>query len=453
MIITITLLAGALLVGFLAGWGAALLVRARRGRPANDHSPSASVSEQSLAAQLADAEDRGHQFEHALIDREGQLIQQARERQTERDEAQTAYAQLREQLSESEAALAECQSALAAHDHLAGELRRLIPILLAQLDNVNRQTEVAALSVGERFQQILTASQEQSGQTLALAATFGAGAGGAADMILDGVGEVSTTVEGFASRLADDRLLVENVQTLVDQTGAIRGLVDEIEHIADQTNLLALNASIEAARAGAAGTGFGVVATEVRKLSGRSAQAGMDIAALASVIDATLGTLRGALAASAGRDVEQVGRARDVVEGIRKQISAATTSMAASVEQVTAGSAVIAERAQQVVLSLQFQDITRQEIEHVGEPLRQLVQRAEALQDADGAATLTHAQGASAQGEITHHYTVVDEHLVLQAVTQGGAVDIASLGSLARLGGTLTASAHDDDLDDNITLF
>ena len=64
----------------------------------------------------------------------------------------------------------------------------------------------------------------------------------------------------------------------------INHLTGDILEIASQTNLLALNASIEAARAGAAGRGFSVVAQEISRLADQSSQTAGDIQKVNTVV-------------------------------------------------------------------------------------------------------------------------------------------------------------------------
>jgi methyl-accepting chemotaxis protein len=150
-----------------------------------------------------------------------------------------------------------------------------------------------------------------------------------------------------------------SVAELGDASGQIGDFTALITSIAEQTKLLALNATIEATRAGAAGSGFAVVAKEVKELAQRSKAATDQVATVIDAIQAKSAAVSRALEAIvAGIDtvgeqqlsvnvivdqqVEQVAQITEVAAGLVHDMA----DLAAAVGETRHVAASLGERSQ-----------------------------------------------------------------------------------------------------------
>lgn len=124
-------------------------------------------------------------------------------------------------------------------------------------------------------------------------------------------------------------LLVQSVEEINQSALKIANVIKLIDDIAFQTNILALNAAVEAARAGEAGKGFSVVATEVRVLALKSAEAANESKQL---IEATMRAAKDGSQTS----TEAFGTFQNVVKDLDRIIEAVDIIAESSIKQEAA---------------------------------------------------------------------------------------------------------------------
>jgi methyl-accepting chemotaxis protein len=133
----------------------------------------------------------------------------------------------------------------------------------------------------------------------------------------------------------------ETVAKLGASSAEIGDVVKVITAIAEQTNLLALNATIEAARAGEAGKGFAVVASEVKDLAQETAKATEDISRRVETIQADTSSAVAAIG-EISQIIQRINDYQVTIASAVEEQTATTGEMSRSIAEAAGGSSTIA---------------------------------------------------------------------------------------------------------------
>lgn len=187
---------------------------------------------------------------------------------------------------------------------------------------------------------------------------------------------------------AQNATTADSIRRLSEQSQAIGEIMASVNDLAEQSNLLAVNASIEAAKAGDQGKGFGVVAQEVRSLAQQSRQATAQVRTLLSDIQKATGAavmandLNGKAVEEGSRYSDDAGRTiRALADNIDNaaqaalQIATSSQQQLIGMDQVALAMDNIKEASAQNMAGSKQAEIAARNLHELGVKLKSMVER------------------------------------------------------------------------------
>jgi methyl-accepting chemotaxis protein WspA len=249
-----------------------------------------------------------------------------------------------------------------------------------------KEQEATGVEQAQTSVEVLSTTKEISANTTQLLQTM-QGATAVADYTTSATAEAQDNLKRMDETMqhmvsATDSISAK-LAALSEKASNINSVLTTITKVADQTNILSLNAAIEAEKAGEAGRGFSVVATEIRRLADQTSVSTWDI-------EQMLKEMQSAVSASVmgmdkfseevRRSVGEVRQVTDQLSGVMVQVQ----KLAPQFDAVLQGMQSQAVGAQQITATMtQLNDATQQTVESLrstSEAVQQLQYAAGALQ-------------------------------------------------------------------------
>ena len=372
---------------------------------------------EALKADLDREKTNSTEISASLAKSRDECAQSKTEAQTSTGGQKFELAALRDHVRDMEGQVADKDEHLAALSNLLRNILDLVPQIHHQLTSVIEHTESSAIQIGDKVRFIYEKAQEHLVESNEINSQF-SGDGPGSTKKESGSLSLSDVISGSLKLLHEmTEMLEENgrlnkdysksIELILENTATINKITEDIQYISDQTNLLALNAAIEAARAGEHGRGFSVVAEEVRKLSDRTNQASNDITQIVGKVNDSVQDISDSLRDNLKKTESKKDSVNEAVLSLNDSARESTEVFSKLIDSSVASSESVAHNIDQIILSLQFQDITRKEIEAAVMPIQMIGNLADEMvtkmevMTKDERKTLCHAmeQRVAAHGE------------------------------------------------------
>lgn len=310
----------------------------------------------------------------------------------------------------------------------------LIPVLNNSLNSVVAKTEEAAMNLGRTFANIIEKSKEGTEEANVVVEYF---LGGQDDessefgesyiskILKQNEGAIESVISVLKEMEDMSTVYIVELDNISTNMQSIFKFVDEIEYITDQTNLLSLNAAIEAARAGEHGRGFAVVADEVRNLATKSSAMTANITKIAKESSGVISEVQDKIKSRIAGSVEKIQGSEEALKSTFNNFKTSLTHISETIKVLTECYSFISNDIEDALVSIQFQDITKQQIDHVNEPLAKFSERLKELSKvATDSDDLLHSLEVKTkvilQEDLEGMYTMEDEKRIMSETLSSG---------------------------------